>query len=122
MERPKELAIGLLAAMFIVGGALGYAGGRWAAAREGMPGERGTMRRYIAEQLDLNATQVAQMDSILDQRRDLMQRIIAPVQPQLDSARTAARARIMAILSPAQQKKFQELLAAHDRAEGAPRR
>ena len=118
MQRPKEIALGLLFAALVVGAFLGDGVGRWAAAREGAPGERGAMRHYIAERLDLSAAQTAQMDSILDLRRTEMDRIIAPVRPQLDSSRTTARARIMAILSPEQQKKFQQLLAEHDKAEG----
>lgn len=119
MQRPQEIALALLTAALIAGGALGYAGGRYAAARETMPGERGAMRHYIAAQLDLDATQIAKMDTILDARREEMTKIIAPVKPQLDASRTAAREKIMAILTPAQQKRFQEILAAKDKAEEA---
>jgi Spy/CpxP family protein refolding chaperone len=119
MQRPQEIALALLTAALIAGGALGYAGGRYAAAKETMPGERGAMRHYIASQLDLDAAQIAKMDTILDARRDEMTKIIAPVKPQLDASRTAAREKIMAILTPAQQKRFQEILAAKDKAEEA---
>jgi len=122
MQRPQEIALALLTAALIAGGALGYAGGRYAAAREAASGERGTMRRYIASQLDLEPSQIAKMDTILDARREEMTRIIAPVKPQLDSSRTAARAKIMAMLTPAQQKRFQEILAAHDKAEEAAKK
>ena len=122
MQRPQEIALALLTAALIAGGALGYAGGRYAAARETMPGERGAMRHYIAAQLDLDATQVAKMDTILDARREEMTRIIAPVKPQLDASRTAAREKIMAILTPDQQKRFQEILAARDKAEEAAKK
>jgi Spy/CpxP family protein refolding chaperone len=122
MQRPQEIALALLTAALIAGGALGYAGGRYSAAREAMAGERGAMRHYIASQLDLDPAQVAKMDTILDARRAEMTRIIAPVKPQLDSSRTAARAKIMAMLSPDQQKRFQEILAARDQAEGAAKK
>lgn len=122
MQRPQEIALALLTAALIAGGALGYAGGRYTAAREGAPGERGAMRHYIAAQLDLDAAQIAKMDTILDARREQMTRIIAPVKPQLDSTRSAARAQIMAMLTPAQQKRFQEILAAHDKAEEAAKK
>jgi Spy/CpxP family protein refolding chaperone len=115
MQRPKEIALALLAAALVAGGALGYAAGRYTAAREGAPGERGSTRRYLTERLDLTPAQAASVDTILDARRKEMTRLITPVQPQLDSARNAARQRIMAILTPEQQRRFQELLAAHDR-------
>src|SRR5215471_3714182 len=122
MQRPQEIALAVLTTALIAGGALGYAGGRYAAARETMPGERGAMRHYIAAQLDLDPAQIAKMDTILDARRDEMTRIIAPVKPQLDSSRATARAKIMAILTPAQQKRFQEILAARDKAEEAAKK
>ena len=118
MQRPKEIAFALLAAAFIAGGALGYAGGRYVAAREGAPGERGATRRYLAERLDLTGGQAAAVDTILDARRREMTRIIAPVQPQLDSSRQEARRKIMALLTPEQQRRFQDLLAEHDKQEG----
>ena len=128
MQRPQEIALALLTAALIAGGALGYAGGRYAAARETMPGERGAMRHYIASQpaplvpRQPPDAQVAKMDTILDARRDEMTKIIAPVKPQLDASRTAAREKIMAILTPAQQKRFQEILAARDKAEEAAKK
>lgn len=122
MERPKELAIALLAAALFVGGALGYAGGRYEAARENMPGAPGAMRHYIADRLDLTPAQSAKMDTILDARKREMTRVITPVQPQLDSMRTAARQQIMAILTPDQQKLFQEILAKRDKAVEAAKK
>jgi Spy/CpxP family protein refolding chaperone len=122
MQRPKEIAITLLAVALLAGGALGYAGEHLIAAREGVPGEHGAMRRYLAVQLHLTPAQTAGVDSILDARHREMTRLIAPVQPQLDSVRTAARKRIMALLDPAQQQKFQELLQQRDRASEANRR
>jgi len=122
MQRPKEIAFALLAAALLAGGAIGYAGGRYVAAREGAPGERGAMRRYLAERLDLTPGQAATVDTILDARRRDMTRIIAPVQPQLDSTRAAARQKIMAILTPEQQRRFQELLAEHDRLTEAAKK
>jgi hypothetical protein len=80
------------------------------------------MRHYIAAQLDLSPVQVAQLDSILDDRRRVMDKIAAPIKPQLDSARAAARKQIMGILSPDQQKRFQEILQEHDRAAEANRK
>ena len=119
MQRPKEIAIALLAAALLAGGALGYAGGRFAAMRDSAPGEHGAMRRYLAARLDLTPGQTARVDTILDARHREMTRIITPVQPQLDSARAAARKQIMALLTLEQQRRFQELLAERDRAEAA---
>lgn len=51
-----------------------------------------------------------------------MTRIIAPVQPQLDSARATARKQIMGILNPDQQRRFQELVQQRDKAAEANRK
>ncbi len=115
MRRPKETALALLAAALIAGGALGYAAGRYTAAREVAPGEHGAMRRYLAARLDLTPAQIAGVDSILDARHREMMRLLGPAQPQLDSVRTAARAQIMARLTPAQQHRFQEMVQQRDR-------
>ena len=122
MQRPKEIAIALLAGTLFVGAALGYAVSHYVSARENASGERGAMRHYLAAKLDLTAAQGAAVDSILDGRRREMTRIITPVQPQLDSARAAARKQIMAILNPDQQRKFQELVQQRDKAAEANRK
>ncbi len=122
MQRPKEIALALLAGALVTGGALGFAAGHLIDARADAPGAPGAMRHYIAAQLDLSAAQTAQLDSILDERRMVMTKIAAPVKPQLDSARIAARKQIMGILNPDQQKRFQELMAEHDRASEANRK
>jgi Spy/CpxP family protein refolding chaperone len=122
MQRPKEIALALLAGALITGGALGFAAGHLLDARADAPGAPGAMRHYIASQLDLSPTQVAQLDSILDDRRRVMTKIAEPVKPQLDSARAAARKQIMGILNPEQQKRFQEILQEQDRAAEANRK
>jgi Spy/CpxP family protein refolding chaperone len=119
MERPKEIAIAMLVAALVAGGAMGYSAGHLVAARENAPGEHGAMRHYVAAQLDLTPAQEAGMDTILDARHREMTRLIAPVQPQLDSLRGAARKQIMTLLTPAQQKKFQDLIQQRDKAAAA---
>ena len=116
MQRPKEIAFALLAAALLAGGALGYAAGRFTSAREDAPGEHGAMRHYLATRLDLTPAQAAGVDSILEARHREMTRLIAPVQPQLDSARTPARRQIMALLDPDQQRRFQEMVQRRDSA------
>jgi Spy/CpxP family protein refolding chaperone len=119
MQRPKEIAIALLVGALIAGAALGYAASHYVSAREGAPGERGAMRHYLAAKLDLTPAQSAGVDSILDARHREMTRIIAPVQPQLDSARATARKQIMALLNADQQRRFQELVRERDKAAEA---
>ena len=122
MQRPKETAIALLLGVLLAGAALGYAVSHYVSARENASGERGAMRHYLAEKLDLTAAQSAAVDSILDGRHREMTRIIAPVQPQLDSARATARKQIMGILNPDQQRRFQELVQQRDKAAEANRK
>ena len=114
MQRPKEIAFALLAAALVAGGALGYAAGRFTAARESAPGEHGAMRKYLAARLDLTPAQIAGVDSILDARHRELTRLIAPVQPALDSTRTTARKQIMALLNPEQQVRFQKMVQHRD--------
>ena len=118
MQRPKEIALALLIAALLAGGALGYATGRYTAAREFAGGGRGAMRHYLASKLDLTPVQTAGLDSILDTRRREMTRLIAPIQPQLDSSRTVARRQIIALLDERQRRLFDELVQRRDSTLG----
>ena len=50
------------------------------------------------------------LDSVLDARNEKMKALLAPVRPQLDSIRFAARAVIRARLTPEQQALWDEVL------------
>jgi len=63
---------------------------------------------YMASKLRLSPLQRAQVDSLLDIRHREFSKIVAPVRPQLDSAREATRVQIKRLLDPGQQQRFQD--------------
>lgn len=123
MQRTKGLALILLFATLVAGGAVGFTVDRVLSHDSCQnPGDHAAMRQYLANRLALTAPQRAAVDSILDVRHQQMSRIIAPVKPQLDSVRDIARAQIMKILDGDQQARFRELLEESRRQEEAENR
>ena len=129
MARPQQLAAFFLTVAFAVGAALGWTAGRVMVPRAeaaapvatGAPGdrtggrdggrgwERGGEARMLdafTRELDLTAAQRAAVDSILDERRRIMDSLMTPLRPRLDAARDEARAQIRQRLTPEQQVKF----------------
>jgi hypothetical protein len=80
------------------------------------------MRKYLSDRLELTLEQRQMVDSILDNRHREITRLIAPVRPQLDSARDAARAQIMKLLDARQQQRFRELIEETRRQDEADRK
>ena len=111
MQRSKALALIALLGALIVGGAVGFTADR-VLGRDPckFPGDRGAMRRFLAEELALTPTQRVAVDSILDKRHRDMSAVIAPVKPTLDSIRDAARAEINKLLDAQQRSRFQKLI------------
>ena len=111
MQRSKAFALIALVGALIVGGAVGFTADR-VLGREPCtnPADRGAMRRFLAEELQLTPTQRVAVDSILDKRHRDMSAVIAPVKPTLDSIRNAARAEINKLLDEKQRRRFQKLV------------
>ena len=122
MQRSKALALIALLGALIVGGAVGFTADR-VLGRDPCrnPGDRAAMRRYLADELELTPTQRVAVDSILDKRHRDMSAVIAPVKPQLDSIRSAARAEINKLLDDRQRRRFQQLIEDAKRREGKER-
>ena len=112
MRRSKTLALVFLVGTLMVGGAAGFTVDRLLG-----PGpcrgrtERQALQDYLAEALALTSTQRASVDSILDKRHRDMLAASAPVRPQLDSIRLAARAEIFKLLDPEQSRRFRQIIA-----------
>ncbi len=89
-------------------------------------GNQKSLREYVSGRLDLSREQQASLDTILDERFRAMRAAMEPVRPTMDSIRLASRARIRAILSPAQQAEFDKLVseseARRDSARAAAKR
>jgi hypothetical protein len=109
MQQSKNVAIAFLLGAVLVGGALGFTVDRMV-LRDRI--ERpGTGRVSLADRLQLDVTQRARMDSILDDRHRRWQLVMAPVQPALDSIKQRAREEIRLILNPTQRAEFEKVLA-----------
>jgi hypothetical protein len=65
----------------------------------------------LADRLQLDASQSARLDSILDHRRHRWELVMAPVRPALDSIKERARDEIRQILNPTQRAEFEKVLA-----------
>ena len=109
IQRTKAQAIFFLLGAVLVGGALGFTANRAIERREFSTDQRSSRAR-LAAQLELDATQRVMMDSVLDARNETMKALLAPVRPQLDSIRYAARAVIRARLTPEQQVLWDQVL------------
>ena len=86
----------------LVGGALGFTANRAIEHRDPAKDHRSS-REQLADRLQLTSAQRRMLDSVLDSRNEKMKQLLAPVRPQLDSVRFAARAMIRSRLTPEQQ-------------------
>lgn len=113
MSRPQQLAAMLLAGAFLVGGVVGFALERVisppTAAAAPAPARPSVEQLY--DELALDPAQRAGMDSILDQRRRIMDSLLAPVRPRMRAVRDSFRAEVRARLSPDQQVRFDAYVA-----------
>lgn len=109
IQRTKAQAVFFLLGAVLVGGALGFTANR-AITRHDAPTNQRTSRAQLATRLQLDSMQRRMLDSVLDIRNEKMKSILAPVRPQLDSVRFAARAVIRGRLSPEQQLRWDQVL------------
>ncbi len=109
LQRTKAQAMVFLLGAVLVGGALGFTADRAIASRE-VRRDRQNSRAQLADRLMLDAAQREMLDSVLDARNERMKALLAPVRPQLDSLRVAARAVIRGRLTPAQQVRWDQVL------------
>jgi hypothetical protein len=80
------------------------------------------MRTRLADDLGMDATQRAQLDSILDERNRQYDSVMTPVRPQLDSLGSVARQRIRQLLTPGQQATYDQILREREDARRQERR
>jgi hypothetical protein len=109
IQRTKAQAIFFLLGAVLVGGALGFTANR-AIERRDLTKDQRSSRAQLAARLELDATQRVMLDSVLDARNERMKALLAPVRPQLDSIRFAARAVIRARLTHEQQARWDQVL------------
>jgi hypothetical protein len=134
MTRQKSVALAFLGGALLVGGLLGFTADRLVLRADATKQwDQRQLRTRLAEDLALDATQRAQVDSILDRRTARTRALIDPIRPQLDSAMEQARQEIRAVLTDEQRPKFELMVresdggdarrrAAQDSADGASER
>ena len=113
MQQSKNLAIAFLLGAVVVGGALGFTADRVMLADRISRPEGG--RPSLADRLQLDASQRARLDSLLDDRHRRMNLVMAPVKPTLDSIRSHTRDEIRLILNATQLAEFEKVLAEMDK-------
>ena len=109
MQQSKNLAIAFLLGAVVVGGALGFTADR-VLLRDRISRPEGG-RPSLADRLQLDATQRARLDSLLDDRHRRMNLVLATVRPTLDSIKAVSRDEIRLILNPTQLAEFEKVLA-----------
>jgi hypothetical protein len=109
MQQSKNVAIAFLLGAVLVGGALGFTADRMMLRDRISRPEGG--RPSLADRLQLDVTQRARLDSIIDDRHRRMDLVMAPVRPTLDSIKKRARDEIRLILNPTQRAEFEKVLA-----------
>lgn len=111
MSRTKRLALAFYVAAVAVGAMVGVTLDRWI-LRESLVslwGDQRAMRARLADELRLDATQRAALDTILDHRNKRYNDLMEPVRPQIDSVGDAARAQIRQLLTPEQQTIYDKM-------------
>ena len=109
MQQSKNLAIAFLLGAVVVGGAQGFTADR-VMLRDRISRPEGG-RPSLADRLQLDATQRARLDSLLDDRHRRMALVMATVRPTLDSIKAGSRDEIRLILNPTQRAEFEKVLA-----------
>ncbi len=116
-------AVGVLAAVFLLGGAAGGAVGRMSAIRDlgrvmqGPPAEARARFRMEAlrRHLDLREDQTARVQAILDEADAERDKLMASCGPGLEDLRKRTDARIREVLSEDQRKRLDDLDARRGR-------
>ncbi len=116
MQRSKGFALLFLIGAFIAGVAIGVAADRvMEHDRPGRHGPRSPVDR-MARELDLNATQRAAFDSILEARRKQMRQLFDPIRTQMDSLMKIGKVmgdstheQLRRVLTPEQRVKFDRM-------------
>jgi hypothetical protein len=119
MQRPKQQALAFLLGAVLVGGVVGFSAER-AFRRDDTSIE--AKRKALYDDLELRPEQRTSMDALFDARNCQYDSIVRPIQPALDSVKSATRARIDVLLTPEQRTKLEVRRTAHDARDDAERK
>lgn len=124
MTRTKGMALAFYLAAMAAGAAIGVVVDRWV-LREKLVREWAdprAMRGRLATDLQLDAAQRAQLDTILDSRNRRYDELMAPLRPALDSITTGARQQIRDLLTPEQQTVYDQMQREREEARRQERK
>lgn len=105
----RQIAIAVSAGLLI-----GVLGGQWAALRRFRrgPPQPPQVAERLARRFALDDAQKAKVEAIVTDRRAKMEALRAEIEPKFDKLREDSRAEIRKVLTPEQQKRFDEHEAA----------
>jgi Spy/CpxP family protein refolding chaperone len=121
-SQSRAWAAALLVAVFLAGGATGWAVSRATLVMPPHGGGPDALTAYLARRLDLDAAQQDAVRAVLTRHHAEMQAIMSSVRPRLDSLRTTVRAEITAQLTPPQRERYARLLAELEHQRNGQRR
>lgn len=124
MTRTKGMALAFYLAAMAAGAAIGVTVDRWM-LRDKLVREWAdprAMRGRLATDLQLDAAQRAQLDSILDSRNRRYDELMAPLRPALDSITVGARQQIRDLLTPEQQTVYDQMQREREEARRQERK
>lgn len=104
MERTKQQAIAFLLGAVLVGGVVGFSADRIFRHDDMSIAEK---RKAMYDDLDMSPSQRSTMDSLFDARNCEYDAIFRPIQPALDSLRSATRDKMNQILTAEQRTKLE---------------
>ncbi len=103
MERTKQQAIAFLLGAVLVGGVVGFSADRMIRHEDTTIAEK---RKAMYDDLSMSQPQRSAMDSLFDARNCEYDAIFRPIQPALDSLRTATRDKMNQILTADQRSRL----------------
>lgn len=120
-NQSKKRAALALAAVFVAGAALGFAGSRFA-GRGGHGAWEMTARQYrshllhtLVSRLDLTEDQQGKVEGILDEIGDRFESVRDAIEPEMEAIRAERTERIMLVLEPSQRAKYEVILEERSR-------
>ena len=104
MQRPKQQALAFLLGALLVGGVVGFSADRALRHDEDTVEAR---RKAMYDDLALQPAQRAAMDSMFDARNCQLEAVYAPIQPTVDSIKSATRTQMNVILTAEQRTRLE---------------
>jgi len=129
MVRDKRRAAVAMAVVFVAGVVLGAAATFVLDHRLGRGGARLSPEEYrgwlleeLSEDLDLDASQQASVEAVLDEIGERFREVREAIEPEFEAIRTERADRIMAICDEEQKERYRRILEARKRRREAQER